>query len=113
MQNVIDKLKTLQRHFRKQWDDYHGDLVDEIIEQLEDPWRPIEEAPRDGSEVVLFRPLAYKTNDPIIAIRETTDYKVHAWKDTVPQGRDGINYNLGSCYATHYMPLPKPPRESE
>jgi len=75
-------------------------------------WQPIETAPRDGSEVLLYRPLAYKTHDPIVTIRKSTHFPQHRWPATVPEGCaiDGPGaYTEGACYATHWMPLPAAP----
>ena len=72
-------------------------------------WQPISTAPMDGREVLLYRPLAERTNDPIVTIRRTTDYDSHCWEATIPEGADGSNFTEGSCYATHWMPLPQPP----
>jgi len=72
-------------------------------------WLPIDTAPRDGSAVLLFRPLAQKTHDPIVTIRKSIPRASHVWEATVPPGCDGKNFTEGSCYATHWMPLPEPP----
>lgn len=72
-------------------------------------WQPIESAPRDGTVVILYRPLAHKTHDPQITIRRTLSNDRGCWPATVPKGRDGKNFTEGSCYATHWMPLPEPP----
>ncbi len=72
-------------------------------------WLPIDTAPRDGSAVLLFRPLAQKTHDPIVTIRKSIPRESHVWEATVPPGCDGKNFTEGSCCATHWMPLPEPP----
>jgi hypothetical protein len=72
-------------------------------------WLPIETAPKDGKKVMLYRPLAGESNDPVVTIRRTTKTSQHCWPDTIPPGRDGQNFTEGSCYATHWMPLPAPP----
>ena len=73
-------------------------------------WRPISEAPKDGTEVLLYRPLAQKTNDPVITIRKTVDRNNGCWEATIPKGCDGINFTEGYCYPTHWMPLPAAPK---
>lgn len=72
-------------------------------------WRPISEAPRDGREVLLYRPLAHLTGDEHVTIRRTTPYNNDPWPATVPEGCKAINFNEGLCYASHWMPLPPPP----
>lgn len=76
-------------------------------------WKTIDSAPKDGTAVLLYRPLAFKTNDEEIAIQRTTSYEIHCWESTIPKGTDGKNFTEGSCYATHWMPLPKPPSSQE
>ena len=72
-------------------------------------WRPIETAPKDGTEVMLYRPLAYKTHDPVIAIKETSKHNRPPWDCTVPKGCEPINYTEGACYPSYWQPLPAPP----
>lgn len=76
-------------------------------------WQPIETAPRDGSLVILYRPLAEETNDQKIAIKQSISYNNHCWDKTVPEGCVKENYTGGSCYATHWMPLPDEPVNDE
>ena len=71
-------------------------------------WLPIEMAPRDGTAVLLYRPLAERTQDSVFAVRCTTPNARHCWPATVPPGCDGLNYTEGACYATHFMPLVAP-----
>ena len=72
-------------------------------------WMPIETAPRDGSMVLLYRPLAGKTQDPVVTIRRSVQHERHVWEVTIPPGCDGKNFTEGSCYATHWMPIPEAP----
>lgn len=72
-------------------------------------WRPIESIPKDGRKVMLYRPLAGESNDPVISIRRTTSTSQHCWPDTIPPGCDAQNFTEGCCYATHWQPLPEPP----
>ena len=72
-------------------------------------WLAIATAPRDGTKVLLYRPLAGESNDPVVTIRRTFSTSTHCWPDTIPPGCDGQNFTEGSCYATHWMPLPAPP----
>jgi hypothetical protein len=73
-------------------------------------WRPIETAPKDGTVVLLYRPLAERTLDPVMTIRKTTANPRHCWPATIPEGADGLNFTEGSCFATHWMPIPAAPR---
>jgi len=76
-----------------------------------DGWRPIESAPKDGSFILVYRPLAGKSNDPVVALKRGVDYNNHCWECTVPEGKEPLNYTDGSCFPTHWMPLPTPPEE--
>jgi len=73
-------------------------------------WQPIETAPRDGTRILLYRPLAEKTHDYIIDIKRGIPRNEGCWKETVPDGMDGANYTDGYCKATHWMPLPEAPK---
>lgn len=73
-------------------------------------WQDIATAPRDGTMVLLYRPLAHRSHDPHIAMRRTTSYARHCFAATVPDGADGKNFTEGACYATHWQPLPEPPK---
>lgn len=74
-------------------------------------WLDIETAPRDGSVILAYRPLAHKTNDPIISIVKSVPYDNECWESTIPEGMKPDNYTDGYCKATHWMPLPAPPKE--
>lgn len=72
-------------------------------------WQPIETAPRDGRLVLLYRPLAHKAGDPVVTIRKSISDTRLVFENTIPPGYGGYNFTEGSCYATHWMPLPEPP----
>ncbi|HAX40613.1 MAG TPA: hypothetical protein DCY10_07045 [Clostridiales bacterium] len=72
-------------------------------------WQPIETAPKDGTRVLLYRPLAEKTGDNVVEVKRTTSYDNGCWPATVPPGASGENFTDGSCYATHWMPFPDLP----
>lgn len=74
-------------------------------------WRPIESAPKDGSKFIAFRPLAHLTHDPNIKIVRGVKHDNGCWDETVPSGFSSENYTDGACRATHWMPLPQPPKE--
>lgn len=87
-----------------------GFAIDDAVRKLRAmEWQSILTAPRDGSAVLLYRPLAYKTNDPIIAIGLSVMNHNSCLQETVPDGYAGLNYTSRSCFATHWMPLPSPP----
>jgi len=66
-------------------------------------WRPIETAPKDGSDTLLYWPLAGASADrPRIRIGYWRD--PHGW---VWQDRAVRSY---SSFPTHWMPLPEPPQ---
>lgn len=69
-------------------------------------WQSIETAPRDGSLILAYRPLADETGDPIIAVVKTTSHP-----RTSKQGVE--HYTDRYCHPTHWMPLPPAPRQKE
>lgn len=73
-------------------------------------WQPIETAPRDGTRILLYRPLADRTNDDKIDIKRGVPRDNSCWEETIPPGMDATNYTDGACKATHWMPLPEPPK---
>lgn len=75
-------------------------------------WQPIETAPKDGTKILVYRPLAYLTNDEDIAVKRTVNYNNFCWPETVLKGRSPVNFTNGSCYPTHWMSLPSPPKET-
>lgn len=74
-------------------------------------WQPIETARRlpPGTKIVVFRPLAGRTRDPLITIASVQSEQQHCYDQTVPRGADGKNFTDRPCYPTHWMPLPAPP----
>lgn len=68
-------------------------------------WQPIETAPMDGTEVILFYP--HLLNDGFVTAgywhRATADYESYWYSDLV---------NGGASPPTHWMPLPPPPSTS-
>jgi hypothetical protein len=75
-------------------------------------WQPIETAPIDGREVLVYRPLARLTRDEPVAIKRLIGGDNHCWPRTVPEGATPCNPTDGSCHVTHWMPLPPPPAAS-
>jgi len=72
-------------------------------------WRDIATAPRDGSDALVYRPLARLTNDEPVAIRRLIGGDNYSYERTVPKGEKPCNPTDGSCHVTHWMPLPAPP----
>lgn len=81
----------------------------ERIAQLESPWQPIETAPTDGTEVLLYRAKKTSSKNAIwpnvtIKARLSSGHYRNGWlwgghvRDTDP---------------THWMPLPAPPKEGK
>jgi len=63
-------------------------------------WQPIETAPRDGSDIIVYRPKFDGDYIPIVGV----DY----WFKGYTWGR-----SRRDCQPTHWMPLPKPPVTSQ
>lgn len=91
-----------------------SDLLLEFWRMNNSAWQPIETAPRDKKTLILvYRPLAHLSNDPIITIKETTQSPHDCFSNTIPDGyRKEQHFNTGAAFATHWMPLPiHPPKE--
>lgn len=73
-------------------------------------WQPIETAPKDGTEILVFRPLAHLTNDPQISILKGVKSNKGCWDETIPDGMSNDNFTSGYCKPTHWMPLPAAPK---
>jgi len=72
-------------------------------------WQPIETAPKDGREVLIF--LGF----PFNCIKKARWYK--PWKNwqagtyPIDPVRDEM-FGIGGGLPTHWMPLPEPPKEA-
>lgn len=73
-------------------------------------WLPIESAPSDGRQALVFRPLAHMSGDKNIAVKCFIGGNNFCWEKTVPAGCNPCNPTDGACHATHWMPLPEPPK---
>ena len=62
-------------------------------------WRPIETAPKDGTEVLVFVPPNRLSVNPFVAQARN------------PTGAQWWARRVGSIKPTHWMPLPDPPEE--
>lgn len=64
-------------------------------------WLPIDTAPKDGTEILIFEPKHYNNDDAIYVVIYTRKGK---WVES-----QGELYH--TFYPTHWMPLPDPPKE--
>lgn len=90
------------------------------IEELEraHTWRPIESAPKDGSWVLLYKPIdptTYAYDAPLFHVYVATWEPIGYY--CKPQWAYGPNaddygFRTGVYGATHWQPLPAPPGES-
>ena len=86
------------------------DTVEYVRADLVPQWQPISTQPKDGREVLVYRPLAHLTSDPHVRVARTSQYDNTVRDVTIPKGYDSTNYfSDASCKATHWMPLPKAP----
>ena len=69
-------------------------------------WQDISTAPKDGRLIIVYRPLAAETGDPLIKITHMNRYPQKS-----PQGVK--HYADCWCHPTHWLPLPPPPGSSE
>jgi len=81
-----------------------GDLrqIRALLTPANGGWQPIETAPKDGRQILAFRPAAPAYGDEQIVICRTTAAKNFAWDG-------GDNYTDRANTATHWQPLPPPP----
>jgi hypothetical protein len=90
-----------------------ADIYKAMIESApkhDSEWMPIETAPKDGTRILLYRPLAEATHDEKIDIKRGTPINHGCWAETIPSGSNGVNYTDGYCFATHWMHLPDAPK---
>lgn len=64
-------------------------------------WQPIETAPKDGTEVLLFVK-EYVTGDSQQQV--VGWWRTHGWVESYAD-------EYGVCEVTHWMPLPEPPND--
>jgi hypothetical protein len=80
---------------------------------MSDTWQPIETAPKDGRKILLYRPLAHLSQDPHVTIKRAMNVLWHCFDVTIPEGYTAEqHFNDGAAFATHWMPLPEPPKEA-
>lgn len=75
-------------------------------------WEPAETCPNDGSMVLVYRPLAWKSHDMPLDVKRAIGGNQHCWPSTVPEGQSPMNPTDGSCHVTLWRPLPQPPKET-
>lgn len=64
-------------------------------------WMPIETAPKDGTDILIFEPCSDLCQYNIIYV---VHYSDKSWVESA-----GEMYSV--FYPTHWMPLPEPPKE--
>jgi len=74
-------------------------------------WQPIETAPSDGREAIVYRPRALLSGDKPVAVKRLIGGNHHCWDCTVPDGETPYNPTDGACHVTHWMPIPEPPKD--
>jgi len=66
-------------------------------------WRPIETAPKDETEIILFVPRSTPTTGKWIVPNPRTETPFWYWSTYDTHGA------VGPIYPTHWVPLPQPP----
>jgi len=64
-------------------------------------WQPIETAPKDGTDLLLF----YPSSDG-----EAPFIDVNRWLDW-PREMNAYSWTTGGVNPTHWMPMPEPPKD--
>ena len=67
-------------------------------------WQPIETAPMDGTEVLIFQRIERRDGEPWL-VYAAANWTGHCWDDRVDMPP--------SPAPTHWMPLPAPPEVTE
>jgi len=128
----VARLEGAVRYAKRQFDSHAGeDIPSEIMSEVlatsplagqpqpapTTGWRPIAEAPRDGTQVLVCNPFDVEGH---ISDAYSISCHVAAWWAEENDGRGAwIIYNNQVCEAelhytpTHWMPLPAPPKEGE
>jgi Protein of unknown function (DUF551) len=69
-------------------------------------WQPIDTAPRDGTDVLVWA--AGKYGRRLICI---ANYDMGQWWTDASECHDANRYFPPECYPTYWMPLPEPPED--
>ena len=80
-----------------------NDLVSLAVKELrimlsQDNWQPIETAPKDGTDVILW--------DPALDVGVT----IGSWSDYKKSGDWWMEGEQVTGFPSHWMPLPEPPK---
>lgn len=83
-------------------------MMDMFSESLNDGWRPMRTAPKDGTVVILWLGGAYK--EAVMA------WWYDAWENWQTEGLSSViesdeHFGIGSAIPTHWMPLPGEPEK--
>jgi len=70
-------------------------------------WQPIETAPKDGTEI-----LVYRKDAGVLVIQFVAPYDMVGTHDTEPDWFTTYGEHIADV-PTHWMPLPDPPTEGE
>lgn len=82
------------------------EALDTLKQPAPDAWRPIETAPKDGTEVLLFK--TFPSGEPQITMASYWDYPgIEHWQ----RGwrTEKCKEQLSISNPTHWQPLPQPP----
>jgi hypothetical protein len=100
--------------------DKFGKMRAAISAALAAMWRPISEAPKDGTWIIAIRPECnFGRYDRVLTVQWSDENKAFIWadhfdifKDDMDERDDNGNYVFDpfeSNEFTHFMPLPSPP----
>ena len=70
-------------------------------------WQPIETAPKDGTEILLY------VENYCVEGKFIQENKYSWCQQVIELSDNWITYNGEVVYPTHWMPLPKPPEKPE
>ena len=73
---------------------------------MSDKWQPIETAPKDGTQILVWSPYRHTC---VTWYSGQYDDQPHGWIDWFTGKEYGGNWYAHK--ATHWMPLPDPPKE--
>jgi hypothetical protein len=106
---------------RLDWNSYEGNYVEDLAEDIaqallaerqSDRWLPIETAPKDGSDIIVYNPSgegivgeAYYSND--------NGRGGWWWAGTYEGEHMEEPMHIRNAWPTHWQPLPAPPSSTE
>lgn len=107
-----EQAETLMRRLEAR--NHIRQIIEELLELREQVrWRPISEAPKDGTRVMLYRPTSHYQWTRVVAGEFKTDQYAKKPRPFWTHDREMLSgmAEVRAHQPTHWMPLPEPPKE--